>query len=204
MTNEQLCSLAQGGDHTAESLLIENLLPGIRITAAKIKKRYTGLMLEKDDLIQEALIGSLRAINTFDPETGNLFRTYAAAIAENAMMDYVRKCISAIPYTGRILSLDAPAPGYDPADDVTYGEIILDEYSKTPEQIFIKKETIEEVRNALQTISDRERAYLHYRYGFADELQHDQSETAAHFHLSTSRAKSIEKTALHNVRQALP
>lgn len=135
----------------------------------------------------------MRAINTFDPETGNLFQTYAAAIAENAMMDYVRKCISAIPYTGRILSLDAPAPGYDPADDVTYGAIILDEYSKTPEQIFIKKETIEEVRNALQMISDRERAYLHYRYGFADELQHDQSETAAHFHLSTSRAKSIER-----------
>ena len=75
-------------------------------------------------------------------------------------MDYVRKCISAIPYTGRILSLDAPAPGYDPADDVTYGEIILDEYSKTLEQIFIKEETLEEVRNALQMISDRERAYL--------------------------------------------
>ncbi len=42
-------------------------------------------------------------------------------------------------------------------------------------------------------ISDRERACLHYRYGFVDELQHDQSETAAHFHLSTSRGLIISK-----------
>lgn len=204
MTNEQLCSLAREGDKAAEAALIENVLPSIRITAVNIQKRYSGILLEADDLVQEALIGLLRAINTYNQETGNLFLTYAQAIAENAMLDYVRKCASAIPASGTILSLDASPPGFDSEANVTYADILPDDYNKNPEHLFIRKETITEVRNALGEISDRERAYLHYRYGFVDDMSHDQTETASHFHLSLSRARHTEKAALNNVRSALP
>lgn len=204
MTNEHLCSLAREGDKAAEAALIENILPSIRITAANIQKRYSGILLETDDLVQEAMIGVLRAIQTYDPETGNLFLSYAQAITENAMLDYVRKCASAIPASGSILSLDASPPGFDSEANVTYADILPDDYNKNPEQLFIRKETITEVRNALGEISDRERTYLHYRFGFLDYVLHDQSETTAHFHLSLSRARYTEKAALKNVRRALP
>ena len=120
------------------------------------------------------------------------------------MLDYVRKCASAIPASGSILSIDAPLPGFDSEANVTYADILPDDYNKNPEQLFIRKETITEVRNALGEISDRERTYLHYRFGFLDYVLHDQSETAAHFHLSLSRAMHTEKAALNNVRRALP
>ena len=68
MTNEQLCSLVREGDKAAEAALIENVMPSIRITAANIQKRYSGILLETDDLVQEAMIGVLRAIQTYDPE----------------------------------------------------------------------------------------------------------------------------------------
>ena len=202
--NEQLCLLAREGDKTAEAALIENILPSIRITAAKIKKLYSGIIVEKDDLIQEALIGLLRAIKNYDPDTGTLFRTYAQTVSENAMLDYVRKCAAALPEAGAIISLDAPPPGSDPDEDITYADILPDDYSRNPEQIFIRKETIMEVRNALAKIPDREQAYLHYRYGFIDDELHEQNETAAHFHLSLSRAKSTERSALKHVRHELP
>ena len=195
MTNEQLCSLAREGDKAAEAALIENVLPSIRITAVNIQKRYPGILLETDDLVQEALIGVLRAIKTYDQETGNLFLTYSQTTAENAMLDYVRKCASVIPAPGGILSLDAPPPGFDSEANITYADILPDDYNKNPEQLFIRKETITEVRNALGEISDRERTYLHYRFGFLDYVLHDQSETAAHFHLSLSRARYTEKAA---------
>ena len=204
MTNEKLCSLAREGNKAAEEALIENILPSIRITASNIQKRYSGILLETDDLVQEALIGLLRAIKTYDPETRSLFLTYVQTIAENAMLDYVRKCASVIPASGSILSLDAPPPGFDSEANVTYADILPDDYNKNPEHLFIRKETITEVRNALSEISDRERAYLHYRFGFLDCMLHDQSETAAHFHLSLSRARHTEKAALNNVRRALP
>ena len=35
------------------------------------------------------------------------------------------------------------------------------------------------LEDALGEISDRERAYLHYRFGFLDYVLHDQSETAS-------------------------
>ena len=204
MTNEQLCSLAREGNKAAEEALIENVMPSIRITASNIQKRYSGILLETDDLVQEALIGLLRAIKTYDPETRSLFLTYVQTIAENAMLDYVRKCASVIPASGSILSLDAPPPGFDSEANVTYADILPDDYNKNPEHLFIRKETITEVRNALSEISDRERAYLHYRFGFLDCMLHDQSETAAHFHLSLSRARHTEKAALNSVRRALP
>ena len=136
MTNEQLCSLAREGDKAAEAALIENILPSIRITAANIQKRYSGILLETDDLVQEALIGVLRAVKTYDLETGNLFLTYAQTIAEYAMLDYIRKCASAIPASGSILSLDASPPGFDPEANVTYADILPDDYNKNGSIIF--------------------------------------------------------------------
>jgi len=44
----------------------------------------------------------LRAVvYSFHPEKGYLFQTFASLVSENAMMDYIRKCASAI--LGRLL-----------------------------------------------------------------------------------------------------
>ena len=204
MTNEQLWALAREGDQDAVTRLLNNVMPSIRYMAREIRNLYRGMMLEEDDLVQEASIGFLKAVETYDQKTGNRFLTYVKAVAENAMMDYVRKCISGLPPSGSSLSFDAPPPGYDPADGVAYGDIIPDGYSRTPEQLIIRKETITEVRNAMEMISSRERAYLRYRYGFEDGRLHTRAETASHFHLTGSRAKGIERTALDNVRLELP
>ena len=119
------------------------------------------------------------------------------------MMDYVRKCVSAIPTTGQMLSLDIE-PYNDPDnDESSFYDRLFSEYTKTPEQIYIEKETYEEVHHALDMISPRERTYLRYRYGFDNDLPHERVETATHFHLSDSRAKSIEQTALHSFRKEL-
>lgn len=203
MTNEKLCLLAQEGDPSAMEMLVENILPSIRIAAARIKSGCSGLQIETKDLVQEALIGFLKAIQSFCPGKDILFQTYASSVAVNAMLDYIRKCKAALPKTGPLLSLDAPHPGFDPAEG-TYADILLNNYTMSPEQLFIKKETIQEVRAALQMISERERTYLHFRYGFIDGMEHDRKETAYHFHLSISRAKSIEQSGLRNCRWHLP
>ena len=201
MTNEELVHLARDGDREARVTLIENILPSIRAIAGKIRKRYTGIFVEKDDLIQEALLGSLKAVDTYDPGTGVLFWTYASKISDNAMMDYVRKCIAAIPETGKMISLDETPPGFEPESRVTYADVIPDGYSKAQEQIYIRKEAILEIRDALQKVRPRDREYLHYRYGFIGDIPHDRKETAEHFRLSDSRARNTESRALNRVRK---
>ena len=204
MTNEELCILAQEGNANAEEELIRNLLPSLQALAAKFEAQYSGLQIESDDLLQEGSIGFLRAIHSFRPEKGNLFQTYASRVSENAMMDYIRKCASAVPSTGQMLSLDVEPNNDQDNNESSFYDRLFSEYTKTPEQICIEKETYEEIHHALNMISLRESTYLRYRYGFDDDLLHDREETAAHFHLSESRARSIERTALDNVRLELP
>lgn len=203
MTNEELCILAQKGNSNAENELTQNLLPSLKALAAKFEAQYSGLQIEADDLLQEASLGLLKAIHAFRTEKGNLFQTYASRVAENAMMDYVRTCASAVPSTGQILSLDVEPHKDQDNDESSFYERLFSEYTKTPEQIYIEKETYEEIHHALDMISPRESTYLRYRFGFDDDLFHDREETAVHFHLSESRAKGIEKTALHSVRKEL-
>ena len=204
MTNEELCMLAQEGNADAEEELICNLLPSLQALAAKFEVQYSGLQIESDDLLQEGSIGFLRAVHSFRPEKGNLFQTYASRVSENAMMDYIRKCASAIPSTGQMLSLDVEPNNDQDNNESSFYDRLFSEYTKTPEQICIENETYEEIHHALNMISLRESTYLRYRYGFDDDLLHDREETAAHFHLSESRARSIERTALDNVRLELP
>ena len=53
--------------------------------------------------------------------------------------------------------------------------------------------------------SRRESTYLWYRFGFPDEPENrTRKETAKHFHLSESRAKATEETALDNMRLEMP
>ena len=171
MTNEQLCLLARKGDPASLNALMENILPSIRIAAAKIVKDYSWLQVESDDLVQEASIGFLRAIKAFNPDKNPLFRTFASSVTDHAMLDYIRRYNTEIKQSGgTALSLDAPPPDFD-SSEMTYAEVLINEYAISPEQIFIKKETILTVRKALSLVSKREQEYLHYRYGFIDDTQ---------------------------------
>lgn len=201
--HEELCLLAQDGSAAALAALTECVLPNIKITAGKMQKDYSGLHVDADDLVQEAMLGILRAIRAFQLDKGALFLTFAFSVANHAMLDYIRKCIADIPESGPVLDIDATLSGTD-SDDENYADILFDPFALTPEEIFIKKETIAEVRNALQKISERERTYLHYRYGFVDDKEHPRKDTAYHFHLSTSRAKRLEEDALKIIKQYLP
>ena len=68
----------------------------------------------------------------------------------------------------------------------------------------VAQEKHEELHAALDAISNREREYLLYRFGFEDNIEHPLTETAEHFFLSESRAKSTERLALDNVWLELP
>ncbi|MDO4961940.1 MAG: sigma-70 family RNA polymerase sigma factor [Eubacteriales bacterium] len=207
MSLETLCSLASAGDAKALNSLVEILLPSVTITSHSIKgsREFSGLQLDIDDMIQEGSIALLRAVEHYDSSSGVLFRTFAETVVRNAITDYVRRTQAEYNAFGTIVSLDAAIEDSD--DDSrsrSFEEIILNEHTKTPEQIFIERETQEEIHHALNQLSAREREYLCYRFGFDDDQYHDRTESAYHFHLSKSRAKKLEENALDNFYLELP
>lgn len=138
MTNEELCILAQKGNTDAENELILNLLPSLKALAARFEAQYSGLQIEKDDLLQEGTIGFLRAVHSFRPEKGNLFQTYASRVSENAILDYVRKCASAVPSTGQMLSLNIEPHNDQDNDESSFYDRLFSEYTK-PRNRFISR-----------------------------------------------------------------
>ena len=206
ITNEQLCALAKRGDADAQNLLIENNLRFVKKTAYEVWSAQAelnrSLQISLDDLVQEGSFGLLGCIDSYNPNSGNLFLTYAASAIRNAMIDYIRS--QNVPFEAKnlnsIVSLDELAK-----DEVqSKHNFIVDPTKQTPEQIYLAQERHDDIHRALEMIEAREERYLRYRFGFDDEKEHPLTETAKRFHLSESRGKKTEAQALDNVWLELP
>ena len=198
--------MAKRGDADARNLLIESNVRFIKKTAYEVwsfqQKRNESLLIELDDLVLEGMLGLSNCIDAYDPNSGNLFLTYAAPAIRNAMLDYIRTQNASFEAKNaeEIISLDTiPKDQLSPRHSY-----IADPNRKTPEHIYLEKETVGEIHHALEMIDARESRYLKYRFGFEDDEEHPLTETAQHFHLSESRAKSTEALALDNVWLELP
>ena len=206
MTNEQLCALVKQGDADVQNLLIENNLRFVKKTAHEVwstqPELNCSLHITLDDLVQEGALGMLGCIESYNPDSGNLFLTYAAPAIRNAMIDYIRS--QNVSFEAKnlssIISLDELAK-----DEVrSKHHFIADPTRQTPEQIYLAQERVDDIHHALYMIEDREEQYLRYRYGFDDDVEHPLTETAKHFHLSESRARKTEVQALDDVWLELP
>lgn len=95
LSNEELCASARRGDASARNELIENNLGFIRKTANELwssqRELNSDLLLDREDLEQEGALGLLRCVDTFDPESGVKFLSYAAPAVRNAMLDSIRE-----------------------------------------------------------------------------------------------------------------
>ena len=206
ITNEQLCALAKRGDTDAQNLLIENNLRFIKKTAYEVWSAQAelnrSLQISLDNLVQEGSLGLLGCIDSYNPNSGNLFLTYAASAIRNAMIDYIRS--QNVPFEAKnlnsIVSLDELAKN----EVRSKHHFIADPTRQTPEQIYLAQEQLDDIHHALDMIEDRDEQYLRYRYGFDDDVEHPLTETAKQFHLSESRAKKTEALALDNVWLELP
>jgi RNA polymerase sigma factor (sigma-70 family) len=87
---DALALRAQAGDEAAREELIRRLLPLIHSTA----RRYRTEGLEQADLLQEGIVGLLRALQRFDPERGVPFAAYATwwirQSLQEARSDFIR------------------------------------------------------------------------------------------------------------------
>ncbi|MBR6862429.1 MAG: sigma-70 family RNA polymerase sigma factor [Acidaminococcaceae bacterium] len=194
-SNEQLCAEWKNGNRAALDELVKQNFPFVRREAIIQANHFQRRDL-MDDLIQEGSIGLIEAAERFDANRENSFLTYAAHKVRKHILEYL-KTETAI----EIISL----PESDTLIELT--ELIAAEswQGQSPEQLVINAETIAELHHAMAAISDRDAAYLRYRFGFPDEPgSRTRKATAEHFHLSQSRAKSTEEAVLDNLRLELP
>lgn len=210
LTNEQLCMLAQSENEWAASRLIEVnrrfIYQAIHEITGSLSKEHLFPIngIETDDLVQAGRIGLWKAIDRYDPSSGNKFLTYAAPAVKRAVIDLIRQYSQDKAWKSRVDQsslLDSPS-GYNSEESPTETSTATLNV-KNPEQILIEQETIAELHEAMEALPDRENVYVQYRFGFTDSKAHPLTETAQYFHLTESRAKGIERSALKLLKHEL-
>ena len=183
----------------------------VRTMANRVYTKYAAsaglLSCDTDDMLQEGRIALMKAAETYEAEAGAGFLTYAARLVHNAMVDHIRGIDKGNSAKAVVQSIQedmckwmnelAGNAGYYPQG--LYAG--FDPYRYTPEQIYLRKETLETLRNGLANSLPRYRAYLLYRFGFEDGEEHSLKETAEYFRLNLSRAKKTEKDGLEQLRK---
>ena len=110
-TDEELVGLAQSGETTAESLILDRFKNQTDRTACVFYSRYqafcTSGLLDKDDLYQEGLLGLLSAIYSYKTDKNTSFRTYASVCIANQIKAAIKSANSKknLPF-GNLLSLE--------------------------------------------------------------------------------------------------
>ena len=84
-TERRLVRLAQAGDANARARLVEACMPLISAMA----RTYRTGQIQRQELLQEGVVGLLRALERFDPERGVPFWGYASWWSRQAMQQLV-------------------------------------------------------------------------------------------------------------------
>ena len=164
--------------------------------AVQYEKQYSNSILSCDDYEQEGRIALPHAAKRYMPEKGK-FLTYAAVVIRTAMLDALRQTHPEI----NVVSLEENQTAVEAmqSDTPAFSRNI---YRKSPEQLYLDKERLFALYDAMNRSSLRDTAWVRHRFGFDGEPC-ALAAAARDYGLSVSRARHIEREALNHIRENL-
>ena len=118
----------------------------------RFKRKATLLGIEHSDLMQEALLGFMSAVNTFDEKNDVKFITYATMCIRRKLLNYIEKYSSIKNQTmNNAISLDIENSAL---------KFIKDSKEKEPLNSIIYTEELKEINEKLSVLSIKERTIL--------------------------------------------
>ena len=161
-TDDELVTMARNGDVDAEEYLIQKY----RDTAKSRARLYFMVGGDKEDIVQEGMIGIFKAIRSYDPEKEASFRTFAELCIS-------RQIITAIKQAGRLkhsplntsVSLWKPVSEEDNGN--TLADILSSDSNSDPETVLLLTEIIDYVtKEDSKVFSELEmKAWMEYIQG---------------------------------------
>ena len=144
MTDEQIIIEIQKGDQQAISYLMDKYKELVNMKVSK----YFMIGAEREDIVQEGLIGLFKAIKTFKKEKNSSFKSFANMCIE-------RQLITAIKTSNRqknmplnsYLSLNTAA--YEDDEDTSVLEVFNSHTTEDPLDTITKKEYYERIEDAI-------------------------------------------------------
>ena len=158
MTDEKLIENIEQNDTKALECLIKRYDDVVNMKANK----FFMIGAERDDMVQEGMIGLYKAVKSYNSQKQNSFRTFANLCIE-------RQLITAVKNSNRqkhmplnsYVSLNASA--YEENDDTSVMEVLETQTMDDPSDIIANKEYFDYMENKIDnSLSDFEKQVLKY------------------------------------------
>ncbi len=178
-------------DEKVRPLLIEH---NLRLVVY-IAKRFENTGIGLEDLISIGTVGLIKAINTFKADKNIKLATYASRCIENEILMYIRKY-------GNVkmqVSLDEPLNTDWDGNELLLSDILGNEDDNIAYETEQKEER-DIIRNAVGSLSEREREIIELRYGMRDNKEMTQKEVADKLGISQSYISRLEKKIIEQLR----
>lgn len=182
----------KNGDAEARKILIER---NLRLVA-HIAKKYYYSGCDNDDLISIGTIGLIKAIDSFHPESGTRFATYAGKCLQNEILMFFR---AQKKRTMECSLGDAVETDKD-GNPLTYMDIICTE-DDIAEQIDLKIKIEKMMKGISSVLSPTEKQIIVLRYGLCGTKPITQREVAESLDISRSYVSRLESGAIEKLRK---
>ena len=190
---EVIRQMAAGSEEARKELITHNLR-----LVSHIARKYMVPGYGQDDLISIGVIGLIKAVNSYKPESGTALGTYAARCIENEILMTLR----ASKKRRGDVSLQDPIGTDGEGNDITFMDVLGTDPDALEDEV-IRRVTLERVRRVLHELPARERMVLELRYGLTDGVTHPQHEIAKMLGISRSYVSRVEKHAVELLRAAV-
>lgn len=147
LEDEEIVQLGRNGDKDAMDYLIHKYKNLVRSKA----RAYFLIGADREDVVQEGMIGLYKAIRDYQQDKSMAFKTFAELCVTRQMITAVKNANRQkhIPLNSYI-SLNRKS--FDEDSDKTYIELVSEESSSDPEQLLIKKEEFNGIENKMGEI----------------------------------------------------
>lgn len=181
----------QRGDMDARDTLINR---NLRLVA-HIAKKYSSSPSEADDIISVGTIGLIKAIDSYKPECGTRFATYAVRCLQNEILMYFRSQKKHLADTSLNEILDTDKEG----NPLTYMDILsIDDDIAERIDTKIKVEQLMKCIDTILTKREKQIIYMRYALGFSKPMT--QREIAQKLKISRSYVSRIENGAIDKLK----
>ena len=182
------------GDAQAREVLIER---NLRLVA-HIAKKYSVSPTEADDIISVGTIGLIKAIDSFRPECGTRFATYAVRCLQNEILMYFRSQKKHLSDTSLNEILDIDKDG----NPLTYMDILC--FDDDIAEKIDSKIKIERLMKSIDSkLNKREKQIIFMRYALGFSKPMTQKEISEKLGISRSYVSRIENGAIEKLRCAM-
>ncbi|MBO4979299.1 MAG: RNA polymerase sporulation sigma factor SigK [Clostridia bacterium] len=190
---ECLAKMAKGDENARQRLILHNL----RLVSHIVRKYYSSGR-SQEDLVSIGTIGLVKAVDSFSPENGARFATYAAKCIQNEILMHFRsqRKLAAEVSLGETIDVDRDG------NPLTYSDVICSE-ENVSEEVERGIQTSKALQLVETVLDERERQIIVLRYGLYGHKAMTQREIAEGLHISRSYVSRIEKGALEKLAKGL-